>query len=101
MKIEFDPAKRAMTLEHRQLDFANAGRVFEGPVFTFEDVRFDYLEPWPERRFVTFGLLDARMVSIVWTEIAGGRRIISMRKANDKEQRRHRDRIGKDQGGPV
>jgi uncharacterized DUF497 family protein len=97
MKIEYDPAKRAVTLEHRQLDFADAGRVFAGRVFTVEDVRFDY----PERRFVTFGLLDARMVSIVWTEIDDGRRIISMRKANDKEQRRHRDRIGKDQGGQV
>jgi uncharacterized DUF497 family protein len=60
-------------------------------VFTYEDVRLDY----PERRFVTFGLLEKRMVSVVWTEIEDGRLIISMRKANDKEQRRHRDRIGK------
>jgi uncharacterized DUF497 family protein len=41
VEISFDPAKRAATLADRRLDFAEAGRVFDGPVFEFEDVRFD------------------------------------------------------------
>jgi uncharacterized protein len=82
VEISFDPAKRRETLRARGLDFADAVRVFAGPKFTAEDTRFAY----PERRYSTIGLLDARMVVVIWTEAGDGRRIISMRKANDREQ---------------
>ncbi|PJF46485.1 MAG: BrnT family toxin [Candidatus Thermofonsia Clade 3 bacterium] len=84
MVIEFDEAKRVMTLQSRGLDFAHAGEVFEGPHFTAEDLREDYGEP----RFITAGWLDGRMVVLVWTPRGEARRIISMRKANEREQER-------------
>ena len=90
MEISFDPLKRDATLQERGLDFADAGTVFEGPTFTFEDTRFVYAE----RRFSTFGLLNGRMVVLIWSETEDGRRIISMRKANDREQARYRHRMG-------
>ena len=90
MEISFDPAKREATLRERGLDFADAVRVFAGSIHTFQDERFDY----PEPRFISFGLLDDRMVTIVWTETPDGRRIISMRKANDREQARYKERLG-------
>jgi uncharacterized DUF497 family protein len=90
MRISFDPAKRAETLRLRGLDFADARVVFEGPAFTFPDERYDY----PEERYVTAGLLADRMVIVVWTPIEGGRRVISMRKANAREQARYFDRLG-------
>lgn len=90
MEISFDPAKREAALQDRGLDFADAGKVFNGPVFTFEDTRFDY----PEPRFATYGLLDGRMVAVIWTEAARGRRVISMRKANEREQAHYRRRLG-------
>lgn len=89
MEIGFDPAKRAATLAQRGLDFVDAVRVFEGPTFEFEDTRFAY----PEVRVTTYGLLDGRLVAVVWTETAIGRRIISMRKANEREQARYRARL--------
>ncbi|OYY70950.1 BrnT family toxin [Sphingomonas sp. 28-63-12] len=89
MEISFDPLKRALTLADRGLDFADAGKVFDGPVFEFEDVRFAY----PERRFSTIGLLDGRMVAIIWSEADNGRRVISMRKANEREQAKYRTRL--------
>jgi uncharacterized protein len=90
MEISFDPVKRALTLADRGLDFADAAKVFDGPVFEFEDDRFAY----PERRFSTIGLLDGRMVVVIWTEADdGGRRVISMRKANDREQAKFRSRL--------
>lgn len=88
-EISFDPVKRAMTLADRGLDFAEAGRVFDGPVFTFEDRRFDY----PETRWSTIGALEGRMVVVIWTDVDGGRRIISMRKANEREQAKYRHRL--------
>ena len=51
MRIEVDPAKRAATLEHRGLDFANAAEVFEEPHTIEPDERFDY----GEDRFITAG----------------------------------------------
>lgn len=89
MEISFDPIKRDLTLADRGLDFADAVRVFDGPVFEFEDDRFDY----PERRFVTIGLLDDRSIVIVWAEADDGRRVISMRKANEREQQRYQGRL--------
>jgi len=44
MKISFDPAKRALTLANRNLDFAEAAQIFAGPTFTQKDDRFDYGE---------------------------------------------------------
>ena len=89
MEISYDSEKRAQTLLDRGLDFADAGRVFDGPVFAFEDDRFVY----PERRVVTYGLLDERLVAIVWTDAAHGRRVISMRKANEREHAKYRGRL--------
>ena len=90
MEITFDPAKRAATLADRGLDFSDAPKVFAGPTFTFADLRFDY----PEERFVTIGLLESRMVQVVWTPASNGRRIISMRKTNDRESKRFGQRLG-------
>jgi len=82
MKVEFDAAKRAGTLEQRGLDMARAGEVFEGATLTIEDDRMDYRET----RYITIGFLDERMVVLVWTPRGDVHRIISMRKANDREK---------------
>lgn len=89
VEISFDPIKRVITLADRGLDFADAIKVFDGPVFEFEDDRFTY----PERRIITYGLLDERLVAVIWTETAAGRRVISMRKANEREQDKYRNRL--------
>lgn len=90
MAIIFDPAKRGATLAARGLDFADAEIVFEGLVFEFVDERIDY----GEVRITTVGLLHGRMVVVVWTERGNDRHVISMRKANDREQRRYLHRLG-------
>jgi uncharacterized DUF497 family protein len=82
MQIEFDPDKRALTLANRGLDMAEAETVFDAPTLTVDDDRLDYGEP----RYITIGTLQGRMVVIVWTLRGDARRIISMRKANEREQ---------------
>lgn len=84
MKIEYDEAKRQITLEQRGLDFADASQVFQGTHYTLEDERKDYGEP----RFITIGFMNERMVVMAWTPRAQAKRIISMRKANEREQAR-------------
>jgi len=88
--LTWDEAKRQATLAHRGIDFADAGLVFAGPVFEFEDVRQDY----GERRMNTFGLLSQRMTVVVWTPRGEGRRIISMRYANERELAKYAHRMG-------
>ncbi len=90
MIIEFDTVKREKTLLERGLDFADFDKVFAGLHFIAHDDRFDY----GEERFVTVGLLDGRIVVIVWTPRNDARRIISMRYANDREISRYKKYLG-------
>jgi uncharacterized DUF497 family protein len=92
MSIFCDPNKRKATLEARGLDFDHALLVFDGPTVDSLDERFDY----GELRKITVGLLVGRMVIVVWTPRDGGRHIISMRKANAREQRRFGRRFEED-----
>lgn len=85
MKLTFDPVKRERTLAERGLDFARVGDVFSGRTLTKDDDRSTY----GERRRITVGYLDQRLVVVVWTERDGTRRIISLRKANEREQARY------------
>ncbi|NJL09122.1 MAG: BrnT family toxin [Methylacidiphilales bacterium] len=89
MPVEFDPAKRQATLDHRGLDMARADEVFAGATITIEDDRQDY----GEVRFITVGRLAGRMVVMVWTPRGAARRIISLRKANDREQALYAPRL--------
>jgi hypothetical protein len=89
MQITFDSAKRDKTLTERGVDFADAATIFAGHHFTGEDTRQDY----GEVRFITIGLLIGRMVVIVWTLRGEARRIISMRKANEREKTQYRSRL--------
>jgi len=82
MEIEFDRGKRDITWQERGIDFADAAIVFAGPVVTAEDRREDY----GELRYITFGILAGRLVAVIWTPRDGKRRIISMRKANEREK---------------
>ena len=41
---------------------------------------------YEEDRFITFGCLDDNMIVMVWTPRGEARRIISIRKANDREK---------------
>ena len=59
-----------------------APEVFAGFACTFEDDRFAY----GEQRFVTLGLLEVIVVSIVHTESLHHIRVISMRKATSHDQ---------------
>lgn len=85
VRIVYDPAKRDRTFRERGLDFTRCGEVFAAP----HDTRQDTRQAYGEARWVTTGFLDGRMVVVVWTDRGGARRIVSLRKANDREQARY------------
>ena len=90
MRFEWDEAKNRSNFDKHGLDFADAELVFAGPCVTFVDDRFDY----GEERFVTFGLLAGRLVTIAHAPRGEATRIISMRKANRREQKIYQKRLG-------
>jgi len=89
MQFEWDGAKNRSNFAKHGLDFADAELVFAGPCVTFVDDRFDY----GEERFVTLGLLAGRLVIIAHAVRGGATRIISMRKANRREQKIYQKRL--------
>jgi uncharacterized DUF497 family protein len=90
MEITYDPEKRAKTLAERGLDFEDAVQVFAGQTIDYVDDRKDY----GEVRWISVGLLRGRMVVLVWTPKGDTRHIISMRKANEREQEKHGRQLG-------
>jgi uncharacterized DUF497 family protein len=85
VQITYDPAKRAKTLAKRGLDFEDAAKVFSG----LEATKLDDREDYGEDRYQTMGLLDGRLVMVVWTPRGEDRHVFSMRKCNDREKRRY------------
>jgi uncharacterized protein len=88
--IEWDEAKNRTNFIKHGLDFRDSEKVFAGPCVTFTDKRFDY----GEERLITLGLLAGRVVVIAHAPRDDGTRIISMRKANRREQKIYQKRLG-------
>ena len=83
MQYEWDEQKRLGNVRKHRIDFQDAVRIFEGGTLLMEDDRLDY----GERRFVSLGLLQGRVIVVVHVEQTGVTRIISARKATKYEQR--------------
>ena len=90
MKLEWDEAKRQITLAERGLDFADCAEVFAGPRHTEDDTRKNY----GERRQIMLGMLKSHIVVVVFTQRVDNHRIISMRYANERERRFFESRLG-------
>jgi len=85
MKIEFDPTKNERNIRERDLSFERVADFDWESSHSEEDTRF----PYPERRFVVLGFVGDRLHVPCFTPISGGIRVISFRKANDRELRRY------------
>lgn len=90
VKFEWDEAKCLANIKKHGIDFADVPAVFDGDVFTIEDVRLDY----GEVRFVTFGLLKFRVIVVAHTDEDNTIRIISARKATKDERKSYFEEIG-------
>jgi len=85
-KISFDQAKNAANIRERGLPFSLVQDEFDwATAQVIEDIRRDY----GERRYRALGFIGARLHAVVYTPRANGMHVISLRKANRREERRY------------
>ena len=92
MQTEWDEEKCRANLEKHGLSFEDAWQVFDGDTITISDERYDY----GEDRLITLGRLEGRVVVVVHVARLGKTRILSMRKANAREQEIYQKRLDQD-----
>jgi uncharacterized DUF497 family protein len=86
-RFEWDAGKSEATFAERGLDFEAAALVFDGIYLERPDLRRDYGEP----RYLVTGEIDGLVLTVVWTPRGHRRRIISARRASQRERREYRD----------
>ena len=89
MKLEWDDKKRNKALAERGLDFADIARVDWDTAFTIEDMRVDYAEA----RFVTTAPINNRLCVFARCWRGEALRVISLRKANERERNKYEKAI--------
>jgi uncharacterized protein len=85
MKIDFDPAKNARNIEMRGISFEDASRFEWERALIIHDTRRNY----GELRYRAFGFIENRLHALVFTPREGVIRVISLRKANQREVLRY------------
>lgn len=96
MKFEWNNQKNETNIIKHGFDFTDAPRIFRLPLLVSPDDRKDY----GEERWRGIGLLDGRVVVVVYTEPDDETvRIVSLRKALSYERKQYeyyiKNRLGK------
>ena len=90
MQFEWDDEKEKINIIKHGIDFTTAARVFkdENRLELYDEAHSDF-----EDRYITIGLIDeiAYLVMVVYTEREEAIRLISARKATQKERRMYYD----------
>ena len=85
-KFEWDEKKNKLNIEEKGLPFEAAKQLFDYPLQIGLDERKNY----NEQRFIGVGEIDGRLMVVVFTKRKPNIiRIISFRKANDREQKKY------------
>jgi len=92
MPVAWDEEKSRANLQKHGFSFDDAWQVLAGDTITIPDERYDY----GEDRLITLGKLLGRVVVVVQVARGDNTRIISMRKANAREQEIYQKRLGQD-----
>lgn len=86
MRFERHEPKRLRNLERHGIDFADCTAVFDSQMLVTLDRRKDYGEP----RYIGIGILEGRIVTVIWTVRGDTIRLISARSAHAKERAAYR-----------
>ncbi len=92
MQFEWDEKKNESNLSKHGISFEEAKQIFDGILLTRIDDRKDY----GETRFISIGMLGESIIILVaHTDRNGITRLISARKANERERTIYHDHINR------
>jgi uncharacterized DUF497 family protein len=89
VKFEWDEQKNRINIRKHRISFEDARAIFEDVRITAVDTKQSYAEI----REISLGMIRGRVCVVVYTERKGATRIISARKANQRERRRYNEFI--------
>jgi uncharacterized DUF497 family protein len=96
MQFQWDREKCKKNIETHGIDFVDAAEIFSSPMLIIPDDRKSY----GESRYIGMGEIQGRIMVIVYTDRSGDViRIISLRKADKREQSKFKKEI-KNRLGP-
>lgn len=90
MEFEWDEDKNRGNIEKHGIGFATASRIFEGPLVSWVDDRYEYGEVRHHSIGQVGGVI---MLAVIHTDREGIIRIISARRANRAERKRYEEEI--------
>ncbi len=85
MKIVYNPHKDQINQSKHRVSLEEAHRIEWDTLYATEDKRYDY----GEIRMVGYAFIDIRLYCVVYTDRDDARRVISLRKANNREKRNY------------
>ena len=85
MEVTFDPAKDASNIEKHGVSLVEAAEFEWDEAITWADQRHDY----DENRMIGLGYIRDRLFNVVFVDRGETYRIISLRKANQREVKRY------------
>lgn len=85
MEFEWDEAKRQANIAKHDVDFLEAMELLADAPVMYDDSRTDY----GERRCQAVGIVDGKMLVVIFTMRESSFRIISARRANSRERRKY------------
>jgi uncharacterized protein len=91
MLFEWSEQKRLENLSKHGIDFVDAKEIWQGEVL---EVPSEQHEHW-EQRYIAYGVLEGRIIAVVFTWRGEARRLISARRARRHERQDYQDIFGK------
>ncbi|GCL50760.1 MAG: BrnT family toxin [Microcystis sp.] len=91
-EFDWDQSKRYSNIEKHGIDFAAVPPIFDGHCLIREDNRQDY----QEIRMCLLGQLNGIICYVVYTIRGETCRLISARRANERERRKYQESIPQD-----
>jgi uncharacterized DUF497 family protein len=90
MLFEWSEEKRLENLRKHGIDFVDAKEIWHGEVLEVPSAQQEH----GEERHLAYGVLDGRIIAVVFTWRGEARRLISARRARSNERQDYQDIFG-------
>jgi uncharacterized DUF497 family protein len=91
MLFEWSEQKRLENLSKHGIDFVDAKEIWQGEVLEVPSEQQEH----GEQRHIAYGMLEGRIIAVVFTWRGNARRLISARRARRHERQDYQDIFGK------